>query len=229
LASTVTAQSLIAQIRARANSQGEDASTPDSELLNYINASLFEWYEIIVQTQWGGEWYVSSATSTTTANVSTLALPTDCLQVLSVDVILNGSPQTATRIQRAQRNVFRGATPYAITWGRSPIFYRVTGANIELFPTPDGSTSVTIAYTPTAPQLTSSQDVLTTQHGWEEWIILDGAIKLLTKQGQLDIIPVLGQEKASQKQRIIEAVMSRDLNQAAYVNEVETYGEPYDY
>lgn len=231
--SSVTAQELINRIRERSNSQGEDESTPDSEILRYINASIYPWYEEIVQTSWGGEFYRTNATPfVTTSGVSSYSLPTDLKDLLSVDVFFTSGASNicfnAIRYRENQRNYFRNILPMWSTLG--PIFYRLNGGNtINFIPTPMAASSIGINYIPQAPQLQSSDDLLNTQHGFEEWIVLDCAIKILTKQAQLDIIPFLVNERAVQKQRIIEAVLNHDMNQAEQVNDVVPYASDDDY
>lgn len=73
---------------------------------------------------------------------------------------------------------------------------------IRFTPTPTGATSITIWYIPHAPVLVSSTDVWNGFNGWEEYAIVDAAIKCLEKEesdtGSLEM----------RKQRLIMRIQS---------------------
>lgn len=57
-------------------------------------------------------------------------------------------------------------------------------------------------------------------NGWDEWIVLDSAIKALTKDGQLDVIPQLEARQEAQAERIRKGAVSRDQGAAEVVHDV---------
>ena len=104
------------------------------------------------------------------------------------------------------------------------VWYQIQGTNINFLPTPTAGYNVTVNYVPTAPVLSNPSDYINSINGWEEYIVLDAAIRCLMKDGQLDIIPLLQGLQAREEKRILQAAAQQDMNASEGVHESEAYG-----
>lgn len=206
------------------NLEGATEFITPTELIDYVNGSIAEWCDEVRGTTWNGTYSRSSLTFTTEANQQTYALPADFLTLLSVDVFIAGSPISAVAYQEEQRNAFDNY-PIMFGWGASnPIYYQVQGDNISLVHAPQGEYEVRLNYTPTAPVLSDPDDYLDSINGWEEFIVLDAAIKCLTKAGELEMIQELKDRRERQRQRIRALAPRRDQQTAEQVHVVFNRG-----
>ena len=230
MAYPVSLISLLQSVRQRTNLEGAVQFITDQELTTYINGSLADWYDEVRGTTWGGQYYRSVFPFQTTATSlyngpqnpppgSSYPLPQDFVSLTSVDVFL--SPNlvlTCRAFQEEQRNMFRW---YPVGWlFDQPIFYQIWGQQIVFVPAPQSTFNVQINYVPTAPQLFNPQDAFDSINGWEEYVILDAAIKCLLKVGRVEIIANFEQRKADQKERMRAMAPRRDMQTAEVVHEI---------
>jgi hypothetical protein len=220
LATPVSLSTLIQRVRQRSNLEGATLFITDPELIDSINASISAWWDLVRLSTWGGQYARVPYTITTTPAISSYALPPNLASIISVDAFVStGVPIACYAYQEEQRNWLKLAALFGwSSWG-VPIYYQLQGGNINFAPTPNGTVSVTLNYVPTAPQLSDYDDTLNSINGWEEWIVLDVAIKCLIKDGQLDIVPMLMNHKQEQTARIQAAAPQADMNQSEGVHE----------
>lgn len=197
----------------------------EPELTDNINGSIAEWVDEVRGTTWNGTYNRSSDTFDTQNGVSSYPLADDLLTLLSVDISIGGSPVISARaFQEEERNAFR-SMPIVGGWTTSgPIFYQLQGDNIAFIPVPTGVFSVTTNYVPTAPVLALPTDTIDSINGWEEFIVLDAAIKCCLKTGELDVIPVLTDRLDRQRARIRAMAPRRDQQTAERVHVIENAG-----
>lgn len=224
----VSLAQLMLRVRQRANLEGSSAFLPDSEVIDNINQSIAEWYDIVRLTTFGGQIARSAWPIVTLSNVSSYPLAQNTASIISVDANISGNSYAISALpyQEEQRNIFK-LLPY-VGWslgGLQNVFYQIQGQNINFLPTPTANYNITVNYIPTAPVLSNANtDYLNSINGWEEWIVLDSAIKCLIKDGQLDIIPLLQGRLEQQTARIKWAAALADMNAQEGVHETETYG-----
>jgi hypothetical protein len=225
LAYPVKLSDLQARVLQRANLEGAAGFIPPAELTDYINGSIADWSDEVRGTTWGGTYSRSSYAFTTASNTAAYPLPADFLSLLSVDINIAGSPViSAIAYQEEQRNAFKNY-PVFFGWGFShPIYYQLQGGNISFIPTPLGAYNVTLNYVPTAPVLTDPDDAIDSINGWEEFIVLDAAIKCLIKSGQPSLIPTLEDRLTKQRERIRAMAARRDQATAEHVHVVANAG-----
>jgi hypothetical protein len=219
----VKLSALSARTLQTSNLEGAGAFITPDELTNYINGSIAEWVDEVRGTTWNGTYSRSSYTFSTTSNRQLYALPPDFLSLLSVDVhITQGSPViSAVAYQEEQRNIFRNY-PAASAWGLlRPVFYQLQDGNISFIPVPQGAYQVTLNYVPTAPVLSDPDDHIDSINGWDEFIVLDAAIKCLIKAGELATIQELKDSRERQRERIRAMAPRRDQHTAERVHVVE--------
>lgn len=224
----ITLAQLRTESRQRADMENSNFIT-DSELTSYLNNSISELHDILIQA-YDGDYYVKSATFTTTNNEDTYALSTvipsnDFYKLRGVDAKLNNQDWDTLKPfsfnERNKRQNF-GAWNYL---GISNVRYRLVGSNITFTPIPDSNIECKIWYIPVAVTLSADTDELEDLNNFSEYVIVDAAIKMMQKE-ESDTT-VLQQQKAALKRRIEEAANNRDAGSGESISDV--YNESNDY
>jgi hypothetical protein len=219
----VSLSTLQTRVLQRANLEGALTFITTSELTDHINESLAELYDLI-RGVFGQDYYRSSFAITTVNGTSAYALPADFLALISVDVQVSGGPQnitlTAKPYMENERNLYK-FLPATWTFGQ-PIYYRLQATNINFIPTPPGGWTVTLNYVPTPTKLANPGDTFDGVAGWEEYAVLDAAIKCLLKDGDLEMVAQLEQRKMAIRVRIEALAPERDAGQPERVHDVST-------
>ncbi|HJZ02978.1 MAG TPA: hypothetical protein VJ305_19830 [Streptosporangiaceae bacterium] len=234
MAYPVSLVTLIQKAKQRTNLEGAGQIIPDSEWTDYINTGLSNWWDEVRGSTWVGQYYRSQYQFQTTASQqevnfpiqnpppgSYYPLPNDFLAMTSVDIFLSPNLVLSARMfQEEQRNMFRW---YPVGWlFDQPIFYNIWQNNIVFVPAPQSTFSVNINYVPVAPQLFNADDTFDSINGWEEYIVMDAAIKAAMKMGRMDLVPLFQAEMARQTQRIRSMAPRRDMSNPEVVHEIST-------
>lgn len=224
MAYRVTLRQLMTRARQRSNDNSSQFVT-DGELADMVSQSYAEFYDLVRGSTFGGQYYRSVANVTTVAGTASYALPADFCAVISVDIFVvpgatdvGSAVRSATRFQEEQRNMFR-FWPTGGWTQISPIFYDLQGPNITFIPLPQAAHSVNINYVPIAAALVDGGDAIDSINGWDEWIVLDVAIKLLQKGNKTERIAQLMPYLQRQEARILAAAPQRDLTGTERVHE----------
>lgn len=211
------AQITLSQLRTRAKSRSDMLNSTfvaDSEWNDFINASADELYDILIQ-KFGELWNFQRSNVSTVANTDTVALPVSLYRLLSVERNDSG------RWMPLDRVAYSGVTPNELSTGR-PACYAMAGANVLLWPVPDAVYSLRFSYVPFRTRLVVDADALDGVSGWEEYVVVDAAIKALTKE-ESDVSALMN-DKASLLNRIESAAERRDEGQPRQVVDVEQQG-----
>lgn len=220
MAYSVTLSQIVTRAQQRSNLEGATGFITPSEWYDMVNQSVAEWYDMVRLTPFGGQYYRASTQFNTIGNQAGYPLPGNFLAMLSVDWYVSGATLVVDvrPFQEEDRNKFRF---WPIGWlSNTPVFYQLWAGNIQFIPVPQSSFQIQINYVPTAPLLGSPGATLDSIDGWEEWIVLDVAIKALTKDGQTDILPALVQMQQRQESRIRGAAANRIQGAAEVVHDV---------
>ncbi len=230
MAYLVTLTTLSERVLQRANMEGASLFVKPYELTDLINGSIAEWVDEVRGTTWNGTYTRAPYAMTTVSGTASYALPLDFLTLLSVDVaISSGVTISARAYQEEQRNTFRNL-PLTGGWGMSqPIYYQIQGTKLAFMPTPQAAYAITVNYVPTAPLLADPDDTIDSINGWEEFIVLDAAIKCMIKAGQNESVGVLSGRLEQQRQRIRSLAPRRDQQCAERVHAIDTAGYDWDY
>lgn len=180
----------LAQLRESARERADQqyvAGTPeadkfvtDSELTGYINRSIEELYDLIISC-YGNDYYIDSYSFSLTANTEAYALPTAFYQMVGVDLEINSSNTVSLKpFMFQERNAYKGYP--AITQGGYNYRYHLRGDNIVFQPTPTTGNTIKLWYVPLASLLVADADTMKGFNGWEEYVIIDAAIKMTLKQ-----------------------------------------------
>ena len=227
------------RVRERCDMENNNFIT-DSELVNYINASAAELHDILIQA-YGDDYYIKTKEFNTTSGVSLYPISDstssydlaigDFYKVRGVDAKLNGSEYfTLEPFNFNERNLYANFGSWSML-GVTNVRYRLVGDNVMFTPEPDGVKAVKIWYIPTADKFTydsgtsTASGTISVIHGYEEFIVLDAAIKCLQKE-ESDVTTLVGQ-KFAMNRRIEEAANNRDAGSPLSVSDVYNENNRY--
>lgn len=194
-----------------------DKFVTDSELNGYINRSIEELYDLIISC-YGTDYYVDSYDITLTANTDAYAIPTGMYQLLGVDLVIDqNNIITLKPFMFQERNQYRNypAMPYQGNSYR----YHLRGDYIVFQPIPTITNNIKMWYIPLATILTNDSDTMKGFNGWEEYVIIDAAIKMALKQE--NNVEELYRSKNDMIARIKQMADNRDSGFPQRVQDVE--------
>lgn len=226
--STITLEQLRLQARYKAD-MVQSNFCDDTELNTYINASAYELYDLLV-TAYGEDYYnTESYQFTTTVSAQAYDLPSNFFKLAGVDCNISGTgsantPITLKPFKFNERNKF--SYQNVQMYRGTNLRYRLKGDQIyfNLFPQP-GQT-ITIWYVPQMTVMVDDDDTLDGVSGWQEYVLVDAAIKMLQKQ-DLDVT-ILAAQKMALIKRINDTAANRDQGQAECVSDVSDYNNGVD-
>jgi hypothetical protein len=178
-----------------------------SEWNSYINASATELYDLLVAAS--EDYVLSSATLSLTSGTDTYPLPGDFYKLRGVDLVLDaqGNAVTLQPFNFAERNNYI----FTPTWnvvGLSYLRYRIQGNSIRFVPVPSNPATIKLWYVPALATLSADSDTLDGVDGWEEFVVIDAAIK--AKDKEESDVSVLAAQRAAIIKRIEAMASSRD-------------------
>lgn len=234
----VTLADLSQRIRSRINIENETELVDDIELNDHVNVVGCDWHDLILDTAWGGNFYVRRKEWSTAVGTELYDLPDDFYRVIRFDAFFQSDrPTSIYPYQEEQRNSLLRAQ-YALPWGPAGrLMYRREGDQLSLVPVPQSVVTVKLVYAPSWGRLSSPDDSFNSQNGWEEYLVLGVCLKLLPKVGPVDAIPLFQQQMAEQVKRLKSAVprgndraeRTRILDSYDDYSFDPVYGDPYGY
>lgn len=109
--------------------------------------------------------------------------------------------------------------------------YRLVGNTLMFIPTPSGNQIMRVWYHPRLKQLLQENDILDGISGWTEYVVVDAAIKAMSKE-ESDTTSLMNRKMAL-KQRIEESAVNRDAGQPDTISDTRSasqrwgsYGSP---
>lgn len=192
----------------------------DTELLTYINASYTELYDILVSKF--EDYYVAEPTQFTISSGSnTYTLPSDFYKLRGVDYLISNSDWVA--LKKFNFNERNMASSLRARYRRVPnMSYRIVGNKLYIEPSDIAPGTYRIWYTPATTMLSSDSDTVDGVNGWEEYIVVDVAIKMLAKEESSTTH--LERERARLLERIETMAANRDYDQPESVSDVSSIG-----
>lgn len=193
---------------------------------SYINRSYAELYDILVQV-YGDEYYMASPLQFTTDGriPSLYPLPEDFYKLMGVDLTISQSQNGYVTLQKfmfANRNKYLYGNTPSIAYGFQDLRYRIEGSNISMIPQPQSGQIIQLWYVPKPRTLLADSDILDGISGWDEYVIVDVAIKAMQKE-ESDV-SVLMAQKEQLRQRITAAASNRDQGMPESVTDVRGLG-----
>lgn len=204
----------------------------NQEWNSYINHSYNELYDLLVSV-YGDDYFAAPPHDFhTDGRVPSLyPLPEKFYKMLGVDLTINASSNgylTMKKFNFANRNQWiYGNTPVSY-YGYVNLKYRILGSNIEFIPQPTSNQIIRLWYVPRPATLLADNDILDGISGWDEYVIVDAAIKALQKE-ESDVTVLMAQ-KEMLKRRIEGMAANRDLGMPESVTDVRSitgYGDVF--
>jgi hypothetical protein len=188
-----------------------------AEWNSYINQSRFELYDLILQ-KYGNDYYVQTPYMFTTDGVNQLfALPLDFLKSLLVELQISpGVFVTLKTFNLSEKNKFSIPNTQSF-YSQTNLRYRMSGNNIMLAPFPTAGQVLRLWYVPRLPALVVDTDVADGLSGWLEYVIVDAAMKALSKE-ESDV-SIFMARKQGLIQRIEAAAENRDIGNPMTVSD----------
>jgi len=194
-----------------------------TEWNKYITESRKELYDILT-LKFGDDYYVATPyTYTLGGNQNLYPLPADFYKLLGVEIALNPGDSlswvTLKKFEFIQRNRWNYPNVYTF-YGVTNLRYRLNGNNIMIVPVPSGGQTLRIWYAPRPSVLMADTDIVDGVSGWEEYIIIDAAIKALAKE-ESDVSVFMAQKKFM-LERIEQAAENRDAGEPEQVSDTKS-------
>lgn len=190
--STATLSELRTRVRERADMVDSDFVT-DSELNTYIQQSYRKLYNLIVTTF--SDWYVEDPVEFTISSGNEYTLPATFYKLIAVDFKLNGSWIEVKRYTMTERN---RRTSGAFRVFHPTIMYRLMNNKLRFIPT-DNATGTYRYWAVNKPNVpTADSDTIEGENGWDEFVVLDAAIKCLNKEESDVSLLVLEQQQVKE-------------------------------
>lgn len=205
-----TLSEIRSKVRDRADIVAETARYPDSELLVYINDSYRELYGLLLKHSLLREELSQSITADGSATYNVTAGHFATLAVFK---------EESQHYRRLSRGSFRdrphGSTNAITGEAGTYRIAKVSGTKtIELFPRPQSGTYVHV-YVPEVTALSADGDVVDDVLGWDEYIVIDAAIKVLRKENSET--SMLENDKFNMMVRIETEAESQDMAESLQV------------
>lgn len=203
---TFTLAQLRTEVRRRADMETSQF-IKDAELTSYINTSIAELYDLLVQ-KFGNDYFFNSYSFSLVPGTESYNLPADFFKLLAVDIQLaNGEYNTVKRFELNERNKYNSTVLRGV-YGSSWLRYRVAGSKLYFAPIPQSSETIRIYYIPLPTTLVGDSDTFNGYNGWEEYVLVDATIRCLNKE-ESDISSWMAAKK-NLVVRIEEAAGNRD-------------------
>lgn len=225
MARTRTLVLLRAEVRQRADIEG-DPHVTDAEVDRFINQSCAALHAICVDVNEG--WFRAEQAFTSTPGTETIMLQTliaGFYKLTNVEIQAQGLWAKLGRATDEERTRLRG-------YPGAPRGYQMRRAQdgkvaLVLVPVPDAAYSITVGYISAFADLSADGDTFDGADGWEEWVVLDAAIKCMSKE-ESDT-RTLQTERALVETRIKQQLAQPDLDHPPVVRDTARDGDWMDW
>lgn len=219
----VTLASLRQQVRETADMVGSQFIS-DAELDRYIDMSHAELYDLLVGKF--EDYYTIGPILKTVTSGNTIPVPDDLYKLIAIDLAVSNQPDGWIPLRQfmMQERYKRSNLLRSSVMGLINLQYRLVGANIVLLPENQPNGTYRLFYVPKrTPCFTTAGDPSATGtidgiQGWQQYIIIDAAIKCLRKE-ESDISALMV-EKVALKDRIESMAANRDAGSPQRVQDV---------
>ena len=225
----VTLLDLRTRVRQRANMENSTFVT-DSEVSSLVNEGIAGLYNLLVQAR-GQEYYAANTSIATVANQSVYDLPAEFYQLLDITALISSETYKLKRYQMAD---IAALSHPGVTSPSTLPKYRIRGefntttnvVHLQILPIPDQVYTISVYYVPAPVLLSADSDTCDGIAGFEEWVVLDAAIRCLQKE-ESDV-SFLAAEREKVEARIRNLRDDRDAGDAPRVQDVRGRAVAYD-
>ena len=218
---TTTLAQLITRVRQRADMVGS-TFVSDSEVVDYINVAMAEIHDLLVDKY--EDYFVSSTTYTLPAD-NPGTLPSDFYKALGVDFLSGGLTYRMMRFTFQERNMYNA--PAIVASRIADTRYAIQGNKIKFIPSPATSGIAKLHYIPEAQQFDAGSTSTTIvslapqiAKGYEEYLVVDAAIKCLMKEESNTQPHMIYKEQL--RKRLEAASANRDAGESSKITDVRT-------
>lgn len=195
---------------------------------DYINHSYTELYDMLVQV-YGDEYYMAApyVFQTDGRSPGLYPLPGDFYKLMGIDLGLGTQSPAQTgpngwlTLRKfsfiSRNNYIFGNVPISFV-GLLGLRYRIEGQYLEFIPQPASNQTIRLRYVPRPVTLLSDSDILDGISGWDEYVIVDAAIKAMQKE-ESDVSVLMVRKEALLK-RIEGAASNRDAGEPECVSDI---------
>lgn len=205
------------KLRARRRADMENSTfIGDAELTEYFQASYGELYDLLVKSF--EDYYSKSLAFTIASGATSYTVPADFYKLRGIDLIINtGNIVTLGQFNFAERNRAANFTGRTI-FGNQNTVYRLMGQSILILPATAAPGNYTLWYIPRVTATTGDVDSIGDVLDFEEYIVIDMALKMVAKQE--DDISALALAKAEMRSRVLEMAQDRDTGAPQTIQDV---------
>lgn len=188
----MTLAEIIEQVRRRADMENSEFVT-DSEITDYINSSATELYDILVG-KFEDYYTLDPVPFTINGGETSYTLPSNFYKLRGVDKVFgSGDFAALQKFNFNQRNRRNLSVQRPIVRNTSAQ-YRLMGNKLLITPADAAPGQYRLWYIPQFAKLVDPTDNLDVIFGWEEYVIIDAAIKCLQKE-ESDVSVLLSQKQ----------------------------------
>lgn len=180
MARTRTLLQLRDEVRLRTDTENATSWLLDADLTRMINQSIAALHDLIQQGD--EDTLVQSIDIVTVAGTQNYVIAIDFFTLKHVSALIDGVRYPLDRWTWAEHNELLNAYGSGASWSTHRPRYRLTqNDRIVFLPTPAAAHTVTIHYVAAPTQLSADANTFDGRAGWEEWIVLDCAIKVMQR------------------------------------------------
>lgn len=213
-------------VRQRADMENSNFVS-DAELNAYINSSYKELYDLLVAT-FEDYYTLDPVEFTLSGSTHTYDLPANFYKLRGVDFKNSSSGSEWSTVRPfvfTERNRVNN-TFYGNLYSWDQRSYRILGNKLVFYPQENAEGTYRIWYVPRTTELAGDTDELDGINGWEEYVVVDAAMKVLIKE-ESDIQPLVLQKEQMRK-RIEDMAKDRDAGESDRIGDVHSDWEyPY--
>lgn len=233
-------QMTLAQLRLQSQQRADRVNSQFLTLTEWntnINQSAFELYDLLTTTY--EDYYVATPYTFQTTQAQQYAMPNGVLvdastglvakpfyKLMGVDLGLSNNDNgyvTLKKFEFIGRNRYVYPQVNTTPLGVFNFRYRLVGNNLMFIPAPSAGQYIRVWYYPRMQMLLQETDVIDGISGWEEFVVIDAAIKALQKE-ESDVSVLMAQKMAIIK-RIQDSSMNRDEGQPETISNSRSYAE----
>lgn len=191
-----------------------------AEWNTYIETGIVHLWDLVVSCD--SDHLLTRAEVTVDANADGYQFPPSVVyHPKGVDLVDGSDTLTLLPFNFQERNMYQGSTATAL--GRIPYRYHWTQDKLRIIPTPTSALSLVLWFVPVPVGLTYDTDSMNFYAGWDEYVVLDAAIRALTKEESDSSI--LMAERARIEEKIRAAATNRDHGLPETVTDVDSIND----
>ncbi len=209
MARTITTSDLVAAVQWQADVEGAVQRHTPQKIEIALNQSN-QAFRLMISAV--SDYYkTKSATLTIAGGDSTIPVPADFVRLYGFDIQIQGRWRELIHFQFSERNKYEDAW---LSTGPPTYFRERSASLVDIMPAADGAYSYRLWYLPTGDELDAATD-FDGIAGWEDWLIFDTALRISTRDADVnDNYQYLQGEMARVETRIKAEASKRTIPKA---------------